>query len=462
MRSLRDYSEVFFLGIGGIGMSALARWFHAEGFLVSGYDKVLSPITDSLKGLGIEVTDIDSSDALLKSINKETSLIIYTPAIPRGSQLRAYFEENEFGFMKRAKVLGMITSAYYTIAVAGTHGKTTTSSMVTHILKEGGYNVAGFLGGIATNYATNMVFEKGVDGDVIAVVEADEYDRSFLNLSPNLAIITGVDPDHLDIYDDTADFENTFKEFAALLDPPGALIQQEDIAMDILPKGDERPVIKYGFGDVKAQAYNVRAVDGEQVFDLYYQDIVLTDVVLTVPGLHNIQNVLAAATAAFCMGMDPDAVKDAIGTYRGVKRRFEYIQKESNFVYVDDYAHHPSELQAFISSVRALFPEKKLEVVFQPHLFTRTRDFIDGFASALSQVDKLWLLDIYPARELPIEGVTSDWLLNKIDGPVKEVISKEDLLKAVTRSDNTVFATLGAGDVGRLVEPLKKRFEKVG
>jgi UDP-N-acetylmuramate--alanine ligase len=297
---------------------------------------------------------------------------------------------------------------------------------------------------------------------VIAVVEADEYDRSFLSLSPNVAIVTAVDPDHLDIYDDTADFENTFKEFAALIDDTGVLIQNEGIDIDILPVGDERPVVKYGFGEVKAQAYNVRAVDGEQVFDLYYQDVVLTDVVLTVPGLHNIQNVLAAATAAFCMGMDPERVKGAIATYRGVKRRFEYIQKESNFVYVDDYAHHPSELQAFISSARALFPEKRLEVVFQPHLFTRTRDFIDGFASVLSQVDKLWLLDIYPARELPIKGVTSDWLLNKIEGPEKGVISKERLLEAVTKSDNTVFATLGAGDIGGLVEPLKKRFEKVG
>lgn len=461
MKGLKDYSNVFFLGIGGIGMSALARWFKSEGFAVSGYDKTRSPITSALEDLGILVTDVDASEELDDLISKEGTLVIYTPAIPRGSQLRRFFEEEDFDFVKRAKVLGLITSAYYTIAVAGTHGKTTTSSMVTHILKEGGYNVAGFLGGIATNYNTNMVFQEGGQGDVIAVVEADEYDRSFLNLSPNLAIITAVDPDHLDIYNDTADFENTFKEFAALLDNPGVLIQNEGIDVQILPEGDERAVIKYGFGEVKAQAYNVRAVNGEQVFDLYYQDIVLTDVVLTVPGVHNIQNVLAAATASFCMGMDPDAVKVAIGTYKGVKRRFEYIEKQSDFVFVDDYAHHPSELQAFITSARALFPDKRLEVVFQPHLFSRTRDFIDGFASVLSQVDKLWLLDIYPARELPIEGVDSEWLLAKIDGPEKILISKEELVQAASRTENTVFATLGAGDIDRLVEPLKKRFEEV-
>ena len=458
-KQLKDIEFVYFLGIGGIGMSALAYWFCQQDYEVGGYDKTLSPITDKLEKHGVKITDIDHVDQLPKEIVSDPSrvLIIYTPAIPRGSKMMHYFKAQDYAIKKRSEVLGMITKNLFTIGVSGTHGKTTTSSILVHILKEAGINVIGFMGGIAKNFDSNLVFDPAKKNEkAVVVVEADEYDRSFLQLSPNAVLVTSVDADHLDIYEDEEDFTDTFREFVGKLPEKGVLVKANSTWANLIGNRTDIKEIKYGLGEGDVRAENIYAENGIQFFDFVHGNIKIEKIELALPGLHNIENCIGAMTVALENGIKPEKIKPALYTYKGVKRRFEYIIKSDKQIFIDDYAHHPSEIEAFVKSVRSLFPDKKLTVAFQPHLFSRTRDFMSGFAEVLSQVDKLYLLDIYPARELPITGVTSKVLLEKITLKNKQIISKEELVSSVSIDEDEVFATLGAGDIDRLVNPIKE------
>lgn len=462
MNGIKNYKNVYFLGIGGIGMSALAKWFCMNGYRVWGYDKTLSPITDQLESCGVKITDVDSVDHLPKPIAEEpsASLIIYTPAIPRGSVMLGYFKAQNYGIAKRSEVLGMITKDYFTVGVAGTHGKTTTSSVLVHLLKEGGKNVLGFLGGLSKNYNSNLVYDPTDQSEPIVVVEADEYDRSFLQLHPNAAIVTALDADHLDIYDDEEDFANTFKAFVELIAEDGLLVKSSSVWKNLIKDRTDIREVLYGCEGGDAIAESIHSKDGVQYFDYVVEGLRIPNIEVILPGKHNIDNCLAAISVAIDLGVDPKEIPAILKSYSGVKRRFEYVIKNKDVVFIDDYAHHPSELTAFVQSARSLYPDKKLTVAFQPHLYSRTRDFMGGFAEVLSQVDELLLLDIYPARELPIPGITSEVLLEKIPLENKSLVTKDELVEIIGRKQVEVFATLGAGDIDRLVQPVANQLNK--
>ncbi len=431
-------------------MSGLARYFKKRGCVVCGYDKTCTPLTAALMNEGIPVVFQDEVDNIPFSFEQKdpNTLVIYTPAIPKDSAILNRFKSGGFVFKKRSEVLGIISKGMFTIAVAGTHGKTTTSSMIAHVLKDSGYDCSAFLGGIASNYNSNVLFSE----NNTMVVEADEFDRSFLTLHPDIAIVTSMDADHLDIYGDKSHLEESFKQFTSQLKPGGKLLYRKGLDL----KNGET----YAANTVAdIQAVNVRVENGSFYFDFKNGEMIIENIEMGLPGLHNIENAVAAAEVALKLGIRPDKIRAALGNFKGVKRRFEYIVKSKDSVYIDDYAHHPEELRACIQAVKTLYPDKKLTTVFQPHLFTRTRDFADGFAEVLGMTDELIMLDIYPARELPIAGVNSEMILDKIDLSKKRILSKHDVIDYVREEKPELLLTVGAGDIDTLIEPLKKVLE---
>ena len=449
---LQNIKRVYLIGIGGIGMSGLARYFHHLGCIVCGYDKTSTELTTELHNEGIQIIFDDNADWIPLSFQQpdEGTLIIFTPAIPKNSQVLNFFIDRGFELFKRSQVLGLISKGKYTVAIAGTHGKTTTSTMVAHILKDSGVDCSAFLGGIASNYNSNVLYGK----NDIVVVEADEYDRSFLTLYPNIAVITSMDADHLDIYGDHAHLTDSFKLFASQIKEGGVLIHKQGLPLDT--------GYTYSIKEAAdATATNIRIENGSFYFDFKNADADIKDIQLGIPGFHNVENATAAIEATLRLGVSADAVKSALASFRGVHRRFEYIVKNENRIYIDDYAHHPEELRAAINSVKKLYPNKKLVTIFQPHLFTRTRDFVDGFAEVLDMTDELILLDIYPARELPIEGVDSNMILSRMKLANKRILSKQDTIEAIKNEQPELLLTVGAGDIDQLVEPLKNALTNV-
>lgn len=444
---LEAIKKVYFVGIGGIGMSAIARYFKKRGCLVCGYDKMRTLLTSALEEEGMPVTYTDASSSLPDAFLSPSAdtLVVFTPAIPKNSPLLDYFSSKGFDLKKRSEVLGIISKGQFCIAVAGTHGKTTTSSIIAHLLTATGYGCTAFLGGIATNYQSNFLIG---DNDVV-VVEADEYDRSFLTLHPDVAVITSMDPDHLDIYGDAAQLTASFRLFAGQLKEKGKLFLKHGLPVE---KGISYSVAE----DSVVKAENIRVVGSDFVFD--YSDGVqeITDIHLMLPGRHNVENATVAIAVALSLGIDKELIKKSVASFKGVKRRFEYIVKEKKHIYIDDYAHHPEELRACFDAVRQLYPEQKLTVIFQPHLFTRTRDFADDFAAVLSTADELLLLDIYPARELPVAGIDSAFLLNKVTLENSMVLTKKAVLEKIKTEKPALLLTVGAGDIDTLIAPLKE------
>ncbi|WP_280638192.1 UDP-N-acetylmuramate--L-alanine ligase [Hymenobacter sp. 5317J-9] len=457
---MEQFPYVFFLGIGGIGMSALARWFRANGHQVSGYDKTETPLTQSLTNEGIAIHYADAVENIPLAVreNRDRTLVVLTPAIPADSLEWAWLREKGYDIRKRSQVLGVLTQGRYTIAVAGTHGKTTTSSMVAHLLHHAGLDAGAFLGGIAVNLGSNLLLPATPAAPI--VVEADEYDRSFLTLFPDVAIVTSTDADHLDIYGDQTALIESFRQFVAQIKPGGTLLINHTADPSVAaaaPAGTR--VIRYGLNASQGPelfAANISAEGHQFHFDLHGPQGIVADLQLAVPGYHNVENMLAASCVAQIQGVEPEKLRAAVAAYRGVKRRFEFVVTAGQNVYLDDYAHHPREIEAFLRSVRALYPGKRLRVVFQPHLFTRTRDFAEGFSKSLSIADEVFLLDIYPAREKPLPGITSDILLANITAPTKAILTKEQVLKAAqSETSFDVLATVGAGDIDTLVPQLR-------
>lgn len=437
-----DKKYYYFVGAGGIGMSALERYFNSIGKTVLGYDKTPTELTGELIQEGIAIHFEDNIELIPAEVNQENTLVIYTPAIPKDHQELNFFFDQNFEVLKRSEVLGAITKHTYAIGVAGTHGKTTTSSILGHILKVADFDSTAFLGGIAENYHSNIIS----NGSKYTVAEADEFDRSFLRLSPKVAIITSDDADHLDIYGEREEVKKSFQEFASIV---------EDQLF--VRKGLNFSNAKtYGVNDgADYDATNVRITAGYYVFDVQTPNGKLVDIKFQLPGRHNMENAVAAIAVADYLGVSSEKIHEALATFIGVKRRFNRFEANGK-VYIDDYAHHPTELNAVIQSLRELYPGKKILGVFQPHLFTRTRDFAPEFAASLSQLDELILLDIYPARELPIEGITSNWLLNMVDLKEKSVYSLEESLAVIKNKDFDVLLTVGAGNIDTIVKPLKE------
>lgn len=452
---LSQYDSVYFLGIGGIGMSALARWFKGQGMFVAGYDRTSTALTKELEKEGIQIHFEDDVTLIPKQVDNAKTLFVFTPAIPKDHKEYNYLKGKGYTILKRSEVLGLITKSHKTVAVAGTHGKTTTSSLITHILKVAGVNMVAFLGGITTNYASNLVSEGEANKDTVVVAEADEFDRSFLKLFPDIAVITSVDPDHLDIYGNHQEVIKSFTDFSKQIIKGGLLIKHESIrAIDNELDGVE--VNTYGMSRGQFFASKITTEGGFFEFNLVGFAAEIEKIKLGVPGFHNMENAIAAAIVAKRLGVNDVSIKKALGSFAGVKRRFEFIIKTDGLVYIDDYAHHPTEITAFLSSLRAMYPGKKITAVFQPHLYTRTRDFADGFSKSLSIADEVLLMDIYPARELPIPGVSSDMLFEKITSSVKIRCNKGDVVQKLEDLDMEVIATIGAGDIDTCVAPIKK------
>ena len=452
---LAAFRQVYFLGIGGIGMSALARWFLSQGFRVGGYDKTPGPVTDALSAEGCEISFDDAASALPSWVkeNRETTLIVLTPAIPQTHAGWKYLQEKGFSIQKRSQVLGMISGSMFTIAVAGTHGKTTTSSMLAYLLKESGKGCTAFLGGITANYQSNFLLSDKPLEDSVMVVEADEFDRSFLTLFPGIAILTSTDADHLDIYGDDSSIKATYAEFVSQVKRDGRLFIQEDIHLSFETRNGVK-VQTYGRNAGQFTACNIQSAGFGFEFEVKENLQSHGTFYLPMPGFHNVENALAAMLACRELGISWDTLRELLPGFKGVKRRFEKVYEDRQVVVIDDYAHHPSEIHAALSSIRAMYPDRKLGVVFQPHLFTRTRDFALGFSQALNEADQLWLLDIYPARENPIPGITSKIIFDRVDLSEKKLVSRESLVAQVTASGCGIVAVLGAGDIDRLVAPL--------
>ena len=445
--------NIYFIGIGGIGMSGLARYFHHLGYHVNGYDKTETALTSELIAEGIDIIFSDSESLVPEVFLDEVkdTLVIYTPAIPKDSTIVKAFTDAGHILHKRAEVLGFLSASKFTIAVAGTHGKTTTSTLVAHILTDSGFPCSAFLGGISLNYNSNVLFSSSN----LMVVEADEFDRSFLTLHPNVAIVTSMDADHLDIYGDHQQLIDSFRLFIDQVNPEGTRIIRQGLD---LPTTES-----YGM-DSHADIYasNIQIRDTKFYFDYHQGAEIISDIRIGLPGRHNIENAVAAIAAAKACGVPNKAIKAALGNFKGIKRRFQYVVKSPDHIYIDDYAHHPKELEACFEAVKSIYPDRKLTVLFQPHLFSRTRDFVEGFASVLSSkgIDKLILLPIYPAREQPIEGVTSEWLLDKIESSNKELLAAGDALKYLEDARPELVLTVGAGDIDRLINPIKDILSK--
>jgi UDP-N-acetylmuramate--alanine ligase len=442
--NLNQIHNVYFIGIGGIGMSALARYFKTIGKQVSGYDKTPTALTKELIESGISIHFEDNIDLIPKEYFIENTLVIITPAVPKTHSEWNYFIEREYHVKKRAEVLGIITKDTFCFAVAGTHGKTTTSSILGHILYESGADVTAFIGGIVENYNSNLIGT----GKTVTVVEADEFDRSFLHLHPDIACITSMDADHLDIYGTSDAIEESFIEFAAKVEDTNKLFITKDLPL----KGITVAVNE----DAVYKAFNVRIENASYVFDVQAPTEVLKDLHFGLPGKHNLMNALMAVAMAKTYGTPTENIAAALASFKGIKRRFSYQIKTENLVYIDDYAHHPTEINAVHQAVRELYPTQKVLAVFQPHLFSRTKDFADDFANSLAAFDEVILMDIYPARELPMEGITSEWLLSKIKNENKKLVPKAEIVSSILESKASVIVTIGAGDIGELVISIKQ------
>jgi len=452
MLELKDIKKIYFIGIGGIGMSALARYFRFHGADVSGYDKTATALTRQLENEGIPVHYEDDPG----QAPKDADVVVYTPAVPKDHQELLYYQQHGYPVLKRSDVLGVITNSSFNICVAGTHGKTTITTMVAHLLRHSGYGCNAFLGGIAVNYNSNFWSDKRN----VCVVEADEYDRSFLKLSPDIAVITAMDADHLDIYGTAAAVEEAFIDFSGKIKQGGTLISKWGLTRSGDLKGDRKLTYGLAAGGPDFYPADVTMHDGSYRFRVVSKDWVLDDVVLNMGGLHNVENVTAAIAVAHQLGIADDKIRAAVEAFRGVKRRFEYMLRKGGTVFIDDYAHHPEELRALISGAKGLFPGKKCLVIFQPHLFTRTRDFVDGFAESLDLADEVLLLPIYPARELPIEGVTSRMIADKMTKGKAVLTDKKELLDTIQNRKVELVITAGAGDIDVLVGPIREILDK--
>lgn len=446
---IEDYKNIYFIGIGGIGMSAIARYFYSIGKNVFGYDRMATQLTAELTEEGIGITfqeNVNKIPTMYQS--KEDTLVVYTPAIPAEHPLLIYFKEQQFAIKKRSQVLGLLSDNLNGIGIAGTHGKTTVSTITSHIFKTSALDCNAFLGGISRNYQSNLLLSKDSDW---MILEADEFDRSFLQLHPKLALITSMDADHLDIYGDKNELEKSFQNFVNQIKKGGILVHKKGLVLD----HDQLTAYTYSLQE-KADFYavNIKLVEGFYQFDLVHSGGVIKELLFSYPGKINVENAIGASAVAILCGVDEDELRKALSTFKGVRRRFDYQIRNEKVVYIDDYAHHPKELWESISSVRELYPEKKITGIFQPHLYSRTRDFADGFAASLNLLDEVILLDIYPARELPIEGVTSEIILKNLHVPAK-LCSKDELIELLREKEFEVLLTLGAGDIDKLVEPVK-------
>ena len=458
-RGIEKMNEVYFIGIGGIGMSAIARFFHAGGVKVSGYDKTPTVLTKELEASGIKVHYEENVELVPKNVD----LVVYTPAIPAEHKELVYYQTNGYKVVKRSDVLQIISQSSFNICIAGTHGKTTITTMVAHLLRDSGFGCNAFLGGIAVNYGTNFwSSERNV-----CVIEADEYDRSFLKLSPDVAIITAMDADHLDIYGTAEAMEEAFIDFSKRVKLEGLLVRQFGLKRGKELNADRH--LTYSLQNESADVYaaNIRMMNGSYEFDVMMKDNMLENVRLNMGGMHNVENAVAAITVASSLGIENDKIKAAIENFRGVKRRFEYVIRNERLVFIDDYAHHPEELRALINGAKTLFKQKKCTVIFQPHLYSRTRDLAEGFAQVLDLADEVILLPVYPARELPIEGVSSEMVLDKMMNEHKRVLKKEELIswiqqdyaRTLNKEFGEVLITAGAGDIDMLVEPMKNELK---
>ena len=445
------WGSVYFIGIGGIGMSALARYFHSKGATVSGYDKTPSSLTKELEQEGMKI-HFEENVAL---IPKDAALVVYTPAVPKEHKELQYYQEHGYKVVKRSDVLQIATESSFNICIAGTHGKTTITTMVAHLLRHTGYGCNAFLGGISVNYGTNFwSSERNV-----SVVEADEYDRSFLKLSPDVAIITAMDPDHLDIYGTAEEMEKAFIGFSGKIKEGGLMISRYGLKRTKELKGSRQLTYSAQNSNADVHADNIKMRDGSYEFDVVIEKKKIENVRLNIGGMHNLENAVAAITVASSLNIEEEKIRAAVEDFKGVKRRFEYIIKTKETIFIDDYAHHPEELRALISGTKSLFSDKRCTVIFQPHLYTRTRDLADGFAEVLDMADEVILLPIYPAREIPIAGVSSEMILEKMKNKNKRVLDKGELKEWIQKDfkkEGKVLITAGAGDIDLLVEPLRQ------
>ena len=447
MSKLNDIKKIYFIGIGGIGMSALARYFKAKGVEVSGYDKTSTPLTRELEATGMVIHYEERIDL----IPKDADAIVYTPAIPVQHSELVYYRENEYLVVKRSDVLQWITEGSFNICVGGTHGKTTVTSMIAHLLRHSGYGCNAFLGGIATNYNTNFwSSERNV-----VVVEADEYDRSFLKLVPDVAVITAMDPDHLDIYGTPEEVVNAFIQFSQKVKPGGCLVTKQGMTRSNELNAAHHYTYSYENTEAGVYAADSKVINGSYLFDVLSKDWIISNVLLHMGGLHNIENCIAAITVAKYLNIDDDKIKAAVADFKGVRRRFEYVLKNEQHILIDDYAHHPEELRALLSGVRSIFEKEKIVLVFQPHLFSRTKDLADEFAQSLDMADEVILLPIYPARELPMVGITSELLLNKMTIAKRQVLGKDQMREWINENQPRLIVMAGAGDIDALVQPVK-------
>jgi len=453
---------IYFLGIGGIGMSALAHWCRQQGIAIAGYDRSISEITRSLEQQGVPISYRDDKETIPAQLlqNTDRKLVVYTPAIPEDSQIRQTLKKHALPFLKRSQMLGIITKPYFTVAVAGTHGKTTTSSMIGHILRHAGKPCTAFVGGITQNYNTNFLSDSRLRDNLVMVVEADEFDRSFLTLQPDIAVITAMDPDHLDIYGDMHKMRESFIEFVKKIKPGGKVFLNQDVYNQLkhhVPKG----VTTYAYGIESGffKAVDVDVIDHKFIFNLQSPELNMEGLNLNMPGFHNVENAMSAIAVGWSLGLNEDEIREALASYSGVKRRFEYIINQPNLVYIDDYAHHPVEIKALLFSIRKLYPSQKVTAIFQPHLFTRTRDFYQEFAHSLSLADEVILMDIYPAREKPIPGVSSTMIAEELKVPY-ELTNEDHLVELLQGKDLEVVLTIGAGDIDQLVTPIKDQLLK--
>lgn len=456
MMELDDIKSIYFIGIGGIGMSALARYFRSRGCVVSGYDKTATPLTEQLAKEGISIHYEDNPDI----IPKDVQLVVYTPAVPKDHRELQYYQQHGFTVLKRSDVLGIISKSSFNICIGGTHGKTTITTMVAHLLRHTGYGCNAFLGGISVNYNTNFWSnEKNV-----CVIEADEYDRSFLKLSPDIAVISAMDADHLDIYGTEEALQDAFIAFGAKVKEHGLLLSKFGLKRGSALKAGKH--LTYSLQNQSADIYagNIKMDNGSYVFDVFMKDSMIDNVVLHMGGMHNIENAVVAIAIAHQLGIDHKKIKEAVAAFKGVKRRFEYIIKTNKVVFIDDYAHHPEELRALISGAKSLFQGKRCTIIFQPHLFSRTKDLATEFAASLDLADNIILLPVYPARELPMPGVSSEMIFERMKSANKAVMSKEQLLQYIkdrfvpglNNEFGEVLITAGAGDIDALVQPIAK------
>lgn len=450
--NVKALKRVYFIGAGGIGMSALARFFNEQGTVVAGYDRTETELTKKLVAEGIAVHYTDDTSLL----DKDAELVVYTPAIPAGHAELNWYRDNNYPVFKRSDVLQWITESLFSITVAGTHGKTTISTMIAYLLRETGFGCNAFLGGVSVNYESNYWSDK----NQVAVIEADEYDRSFLKLHPDIAVLTSIDPDHLDIYGTAKEMEDAFIQYTKNIKDKGTLIVKHGLHRSGELKGPD--TVSYSLQNDAADIYadNILQKDGGYIFNVIGKSWKVEGAHLPIGGMHNVENAVAAIGVTQMLKIDAAKVKDALKGFKGIKRRFEYVVKNDKLVYIDDYAHHPEELAALIKSAKGLFPKRRCVVAFQPHLFSRTRDLADGFANSLDMADEVILLDIYPARELPIEGVTTQMIADRMGNNRHTILSKEGLLEYVKAAPLDLFITSGAGDIDKLVKPIKEILEK--